>query len=224
MATNPKEAVPTQHLVDIEGVKNGVLILKNGSLRQIILVSGLNFDLKSEEEQEQITFGYQAFLNSLSFTLQIFIHSRKINIDHYLENIKDIGAKEVNPLLKNQIAEYQEFIRSFVSENAIMDKSFFAIVPFDPIQVPSLNEGFIGKILGKKQQDTVVAEEKERQLAQRMSQLAQRTDQVISGLTQLGLRAVPLDDEETIELFYNLYNPETTEKKDLDLESTGLKS
>jgi type IV secretory pathway VirB4 component len=87
---NPKEAIATQKFIEIRGVKNGILILKNGGLRQILMVSGLNFDLKSEDEQNAITQGYQAFLNSLSFTVQIFVHSRKLNIDGYIQKLREL--------------------------------------------------------------------------------------------------------------------------------------
>jgi hypothetical protein len=128
-------------------------------------------------------------------------------------------ASETNPLLKTQIAEYREFIKSFVQENAIMSKSFFVVVPYDPVQIPGSGEGGIFSSLfgkSKKPSEKEIASQ-EKTLAQHMSQLAQRTDQIMSGLTQIGLRAVGLNDDETIELFYNLYNPEAVEKKGMDL-------
>lgn len=223
MANNPKEAQPTQKFIEVKGVKNGVLILKNGGLRQILMVSGMNFDLKSQEEQEAITFSYQNFLNSLNFSIQIFIHSRKINIESYLEALGKTENQEVNPLLRTQISEYREFIRSFVQENAIMSKTFFVVVPFDPVEIPGTSEGgiFSKLIGGSKKPSAQALAAQEKSLSQHLGQLQQRTDQIISGLGQVGLRAVSLNDDETIELFYNLYNPETVEKKGLDLLATG---
>lgn len=224
---NPKEAIATQKFIEIRGVKNGVLILKNGALRQILMVSGLNFDLKSEEEQTAITQGYQAFLNSLSFTVQIFIHSRKLNIDGYIQKLGTIETQEPNPLLRNQLAEYREFIRSFVSGNAIMTKTFFVVVPFDAIQIPEMGQKATKKIFGllsrkAKPEEPAVTQAREDEglhFQQNANQLSQRVDQVTTGLNQIGLRAVPLNDDEVIELFYNLYNPEASEKKNI----TGLK-
>ncbi len=213
---NPAQALPTQKFIEVKAVTNGALILKGGGLRQIVLVSGLNFDLKSTEEQEAITFAYQSFLNSLNFTIQIFIHSRKLNIEGYLESISKLSAKETNPLLKNQINEYHEFVGSFVRENAIMNKTFFVVVPFDSIQTGASEEttkkalGFFGK---KPTTQTPGETDSEARLQRELSQLAQRTEQVIGGLNQLGLRAVALNDTETTELLYNLYNPEATEKR-----------
>lgn len=219
MANNVKGALPTQQFIEAEGVKNGVLILKGGGLRQILLVSGLNFDLKSEDEQNAITFSYQNFLNSLNFSLQIFVHSRRVNIEGYIENIKKIEAEETNPLLKMQIGEYAEFIKSFTSQNAIMNKTFFVVIPFDPVQLPGAGSGgLLSGLLGKKgSQSDIAKEEEEKRFFQHAGQLAQRSEQVISGLSQIGLRAVALKDEEITELLYNLYNPEAIEKKGLDL-------
>ncbi len=220
----PKEALPTQQFINIQGVRNGILVLKDGGLRQILLVSGLNFDLKSEDEQNAITFSYQSFLNSLNFSIQIFVHSRKVNIENYLANLKKVEAAETNPLLKTQIAEYGEFIRSFTSENAIMNKSFFVVVPFDPVQLSvGGSGGFIQKLFGKKSAAaTQLADaDEQRRFTQNAGQLSQRTEQVITGLTQVGLKAEALKDDEVIELLYNLYNPEAIEKKGLELNPTG---
>lgn len=226
--TNPetlpskKEALPTQKFIEIEGVENGALILKSGGLRQILLVSGVNFDLKSAEEQEMIIGSFQGFLNSLDFSVQIFIHSRKLNIENYLEHLSERETQEPNELLKNQIAEYREFIKTFVSENAIMSKSFFVVVPYNPVSLPAAGEALTGKLFGflKKKGVAKPTEritdqnlEPERQLLHHMEQLGQRVNQVVSGLNQLDLRAVPLNDEELTELFYNLYNPTAVEKK-----------
>jgi len=218
MAVNPKDALPTQQFIDVKGVKNGVLILKNGGLRQILLVSGMNFDLKSEDEQNAITGSYQNFLNSLNFTLQIFVHSRKVNIEGYIENLAKVEAAETNPLLRTQISEYAEFIKSFTSQNAIMNKTFFVVIPFDPVQIPGASSGgIIGGLLGRNKQTAMAIAEDDARFAQNAGQLAQRTEQVVSGLTQVGLRATSLRDDEIVELLYNLYNPESVEKKGLDL-------
>lgn len=218
MAQSQKEVLPTQQFVEIKEVKDGVLILKNGALRQILMVSGLNFDLKSEEEQGLITFSYQNFLNSLDFSLQTFIHSRKLNIEDYLVKIKQIEGQEPNELLKNQISEYHEFVKNLVGQNPIMAKTFFVIVPFDPIVVPKAGAGLVEKITGifaKKPSETATKSAEEKDFSQRLLQLSQRVDQVVAGLSSIGLRAVALNTEEVIELFYNLYNPEAVEKRKL---------
>ncbi|TRZ64847.1 MAG: hypothetical protein D4Q79_00715 [Spirochaetia bacterium] len=205
-----KEAQPTQQFVDIKDIRGDAVILKNGSLRRVLMVSGINFELKSEEEQSIIIYAYQNFLNTLDFSVQIVIRSRKMNIENYLDKLEERRSSEQNELLKNQIAEYSEFIRSFIESNAVMAKNFFAIVPYDPIVIPGGDKKLLDVFgFGKKDKKSSIEENFE----QKMTQLNQRTDQVVNGLTQIGLRVVALTEEELMELFYNLYNPSTVEKK-----------
>jgi type IV secretory pathway VirB4 component len=209
----PKEAQSTQQFVDIKEIRDGAVVLKNGSLRKILLVSGINFELKSEEEQNIIIYAYQNFLNSLDFSAEFVIHSRRMNIAGYLEKMKERQEGEANELLKNQISEYIEFIRSFVESNEIMAKTFFVVISYDSVSIPSGGKSVLGFLgFGGKGGASL-----EKTFEQKMVQLNQRTDQAINGLIQVGLRAVPLNDEELIELFYNLYNPGTVEKKDLKI-------
>lgn len=209
------EAQATQQFVDVERVKNGTVILKGGSLRKILLVSGINFALKSEEDKNIILQAYQSFLNSLDFSLQIIVHSRRLNIQGYLEGLAQRKEHEENELLREQISEYSEFIKSFVEQSDIMGKSFFVVVPYDVVNLPTTS-GMLSNIpfFGKKKNTTV---EDERTLNEQIEQLNQRADHVAMGLSAIGLRAVALNDSELIELFYNLYNPAPTEKKGLGI-------
>lgn len=215
-----KDTQPTQQFVDIESIREGTIVLKNGALRKILMVSGVNFDLKSEEEQGLITYAYQNFLNSLDFSVQIFIHSRRLNIEDYIKKLEARENEETNELLKAQISGYRDFVASFVGQNPIMSKTFFIVVPFDPIQIPGAAKGVAGGlfgIFGKKRSEKIAQEEKEKNIQHNLFQLSQRTDRVISGLNAIGLQAMPLDDEAIIELFYNLYNPEAVEKRTLEI-------
>lgn len=210
----PKEAQPTQQFVEIEDIKDGIVVLKNGSLRSILMVSGINLDLKSEEEQNAIISTYQNFLNTLDFSIQFVIHSRKLNIENYLSKLAERQEQEVNELLKNQISEYIEFIKSFVELNAVMAKTFFVIVPYDPITIPGGGKKLLSFFnIGAKNKTSFLEET----LEQKITQLNQRSEQAITGLSQIGLRAVALNDEELVELFYNLYNPGTVEKKEIKI-------
>ncbi|MEK7573980.1 MAG: hypothetical protein AAB514_00395 [Patescibacteria group bacterium] len=212
----------TQQFVEIQEVREGVIFLKNGSLRQLLMVNGVNFDLKSETEQDLMTYAYQNLLNALDFSIQVFIHSRRLNIETYLQKLQERHGQEANELLKTQIAEYLEFIKSFVASNAIMDKTFFVVVPYDPIYLPKTAKGILGFIKKGK----VAAPENQtaqpEDVQQNLQQLNQRVAQVITGLQQIGLRAVPLDTEEAIELIYNLYNPQLIEKQNLAIAEEGL--
>ena len=210
-----EQSVATQQFVDIAEIKNGIVVLKNGGMRRILMVSGINFDLKSEEEQGIVLYAFQKFLNMLDFSMQFVIHSRKMNIGAYLENLKKREEQEENELLRNQISEYSEFIKSFVEQNAVMTKTFFAVVPYDPIQITGAAADLLSglKFWEKKKEKN----EKDEGGEQKTIQLNQRTEQVIDGLNQIGLRAVALNNEELIELFYNYYNPAKIERKELKI-------
>jgi type IV secretory pathway VirB4 component len=206
----------TKELIEIKEIKSNTVILKNGSLRQILIVGGINFSLKSEEEQQVILSAYQNFLNSLEFPIQIVIHSRRINIEKYINNLIEIKNRETSPLLQSQIEEYIEFIRGFVKENSIMSKNFFVIVPFSPTDI-KINKGFIDKIpffsSTKNKPEAKESTEEKEDFEHNLSQINQRTSRIIEGLASMGLDAMLLNDEQLIELFYNYYNPETVEKE-----------
>ncbi len=201
----------TQRFVEVKEIKNGVVSLKAGGLRAVVMVAGINFDLKSQEEQDIITASYQNFLNGLDFSLQTIIHSRKLNIDAYLTHMEELRDAETSQLLKTQTVEYIEYIRGLVKDNEIMTKTFFVVVPYDSGGLKEVRRSITDFIpfIGKKKNKSEEQESFEEQVVQ----LQQRIDQVISGLSQIGLRAVVLNDSELTELYYNLYNPETIEKK-----------
>jgi type IV secretory pathway VirB4 component len=213
-----ENALPTQQFVHVREIKDGVVYLKHGGLRQLLIVSGLNFDLKSEAEQELILNTFQNFLNALDFPVQFFIHSRKVNIDGYLERMNARLAEEENELLKIQIREYADFIRTFVEQNAIISKTFFVVIPYESVPMSTGTTGIFDSLVKKKpakgmKQDLTTQES--------LRQLAQRVSQVVDGLSENGLRAVPLNTDELIELFYNTYNPQFVEKRGLEIVKQG---
>src|SRR3989338_5741982 len=201
----------TQQIVEIKEIKDDIVYLKGGGLRAVIMVSGVNFDLKSEEEQNILLYGYQSFLNSLDYSFQIVVHSRKLNIDGYLEMLRQLELQEQNELLKAQVAEYVEFVSSFVQMNAIMSKTFYAVVPYDVIQVGSKTIAGLGSLMEGGSR-APVATTKEEDETVKITQLEQRVEQVLGGIRRMGLRAVRLNAQELIELYYNLYNPEEKER------------
>lgn len=197
---------PTQRFLEIDQIKEGVVILRNKALRGIIMVSSLNFALKSEEEQNAITYQFQNFLNSLDFSLEIVLQSRRLNITGYLDKLKELEAKEKNELLKLQIIEYQRFIAELISGGAIMSKNFFAVVPFSLIELPRLLAGEDSE--KRKKAGLSVTEER---FQRAKTQLWQRMEFVALGLRRCGLRCIPLNTSELIELFWGLYHPEELE-------------
>ncbi len=215
MSNTPKNTTaPSQQFVEITKVEDGVVYLKKGGIRKIIIVSGINFDLKSETEQNLILSSFQDFLNTVDFSVQFFVHSRKVNIDTYMERMRARREEESNELLKIQIDEYINFIKTFIEQNKIISKTFFVIVPYEAGDaIEQAKKGFLN-FFGKKQSQT----EDVPNAQAAIEQLNHRVDQVISGLQQIGLRAVPLEDEELTELFYNLYNPQLVEKKGIEVQ------
>jgi type IV secretory pathway VirB4 component len=189
---------PTRALLEFEQIKEGTLILKDGSLRGIMMVSSLNFALKSEEEQNAILFAFQSFLNSLDFSVEILVQNRRLNITGYLDRLKELEQKQENELLKIQIGEYRNFVKSLVEEGEILTKNFFVIIPFYPTEIP----GVKGKKTGP------LTEEK---FQRARSQLWERMEFVALGLGRCGLRCVPLNSLEIIELLWSLYHPQEAE-------------
>jgi len=194
----------TQQLLEIEKIKEGVVVLRNKALRGILMVSSQNFALKYEEEQKAIIYQFQSFLNSLDFSLEIVIQSRRLNMTGYLESLKELEKKEKNELLKLQIGEYEKFIKELIAGGAIMSKSFFAVVPFVFAELPRLTLS-IDKV--KKTKKTLTEERFQRA----KTQLWQRMEFVALGLRRCGLQCAPLNTVELIELFWSLYHPEEAE-------------
>jgi type IV secretory pathway VirB4 component len=201
--TKPAAGNPTQKFLDIAEIRDDVIVLKNGSFRGILAVSSINYDLKSTEEQDAIIVQYQNFLNSLDFPLQILISSRKLDIDTYLDFIEEKEKEQTNELLKLQTAEYKNFINQLVTVSNIMDKNFYIIVPFSPIE--NSQKGFFHNILGllNPQKNTL---EKKENFETYTSQLLQRMDHIATGLSGLGIRVAPLKTQELVELLYHSYN------------------
>lgn len=204
-------AAPAQQFLSIDAIREDTLLLKGGALRVVLMCSSFNFALKSTDEQDAIIFQYQNFLNALDFPIQFVVHSRRLNIEPYLASLADRQKEEQSDLLKIQIGEYIEFIKTFVDATNIMSKSFFVIVPFTPTVLEQ--QGVVSRIfaalgMGKKDDATADA----RVFEERRHQLWQRVDTVIEGLQRFGIRSAPLNTEELIELFYGLYNPTEFEK------------
>jgi hypothetical protein len=194
---------PTQEFVPIKEIRDGVVFLKDGSMRAILMTSTLNFALKSEDEQTAIILQYQNFLNSLDFTVQFFIESRKMNISPYINLLENAEKEQTNELLKIQTIEYMEFIKNFVKTTNIVSKNFYIVVPYSSMVLS-------GNIFGRKKTES---EKKDTQFEEAKTQLQQRAVLVQGGLSSLGIRAVLLNTEELIELFYKLFNPGELEKE-----------
>ena len=206
-------AETTQNFVPIQEIRDGIVILKNGSMRQLVFCTSLNFALKSSDEQNAILLQFQNFLNSLDFSVQIFVQSKKLDIRPYIALLEDRYKEQTSELMKHQVQEYIEFIKNFVESTNIMSKSFFVVVPYDPPIVSSSNKTGLGAILpGKKKDPSEKDTSADDKFQEWRTQLEQRSAVVEQGLVRCGIRTAELGTEEVVELFYKIFNPGETEK------------
>ena len=205
----------TQRYLPIAEIKEDTLVLKNGGLRAIMKINSLNFNLKSEVEQQGIIAGYQAFLNTLIFPVQILTRSTRLNIDPYIKGLKDMGAKQENSLLKEQTNDYADFMEKLVDIADIMQKSFYIVVPVDTTN--KTKRGLFQRFL-----DWLNAEDTKSKALQRNREfmaynklLRDRITLVQSGLENIGITMRRLNTNELVQLFYSIYNPITCQKQKL---------
>ena len=204
----------TQDFLEIQDIKEGILILKNNDIRGVLMVSSVSFALQSDDDQAAIIYAFQSFLNSLDFPCQILVQSRKINITPYLDDLRKMEENQTNELLKIQTASYIEFIKNLVQGDAVMTKNFYVVVPYALTAI--LGVGAISKkfnfssLFGKKK--TEVAGQKsqisDEEFEKCKNQLWQRMEFLALGLKRCGLDSVPLTTPELIELFWSLHHPD----------------
>ena len=200
MAT--KTAGATQQFVPVKEIRNGTIILKDGGYRGIVICSSVNFGLKSADEQHAITLGFQNFLNTLDFSIQIVVNSRKMDLRPYLALLEEKAPEQKTELMRIQLREYIEFVRSFADQANIMTKSFYIVVPYAPHVSASRAVGFL-----RRESASAKSAAAQTSFEEDRAQLEQRLSLVIGGLAGTGVRAVPLGTEEVIELLYRSFNP-----------------
>ncbi len=198
----PNQKAATQRFVPIRDIKDGVVIKRDGEMLMVLLASSVNFALKSLDEQKAILQQFQSFLNTLDFSLQIYVQSRKLNIEPYLGLLASMEGKQDNDLMKIQLAEYMEFIRSFTTDVDVMSKSFFVVIPYSPTKL-NLQKGVTSLFSG----GSTAALTNDQQFEEHRLQLEQRVGMVTQGLAGVGVRTMRLQKDELVELYYHLYNP-----------------
>lgn len=203
----------TQEFVPIKEVRDGIVMLKDGGMRAILLCSSMNFSLKSDDERNAILLQFQDFLNSLDFSVEILIQSRKLDIRPYIALLEERAAKQESSLMKIQVREYIDFIRNFTESTNIMTKHFFIVVPYTPalLNAPTASGVLTSLGFGGKKQLSEAAKN-DADFDESRSQLEERLSVVEQGLVRSGIRVARLGTEEVIELFYKAFNPGETEK------------
>lgn len=213
----------TQNTLNIAEVRDGIVIMSDGTFRSVIMAQSINFDLMSPQEREAVEFGYQNFINSLYFSVQIVIRSSKIDMRPYLEKLENLRAQQENMLLALLMEDYIGYIAAITEQTNIMDKQFYIVVPYSTtidISKPAeaskkVLAGFLElfKINKGSSVDTVTINEEDLEKAKQ--ELRNRTQSVLNGLNQMGVQGVPLDTQELIELYYDVYNPDTATRQTL---------
>ncbi len=221
-ASNPNT---TQNSLLISEIRDGMVIMHDGSFRAVVACKSINFDLMSSREREGVEFSYQNFLNALYFPVQIFIRSQRVDIGPYIDRLTAIRRSQDNMLLNVLMDDYINFIDALSQEANIMDKSFFIIMPYYPAgdmsNVIEQGKGFFGKLLPKNQANTITKID-QATYSKSKDEIKNRVDSVMSGLYQVGVKSVQLNTKELGELYYNVYNPDTAVREPLkDFESTA---
>lgn len=211
---NPKAA--TQLHLRIAEIRDNTVVLKNAGLRAILKVSSMNFNLKSEAEQNAIIYSYQAFLNTLEFPIQILIRSRKLDLDGYIDKLKKTAEKQSNTLLQRQTVEYVDYIQRLIEYADIMEKEFYVIIPFDAPRAVSQN--FIEKFWGRMNPADSITNiiKRHQEFEQLKKNLKQRVSVITSGLENCGLKTESLTTAGLIALFYQIYNPLTARNEKVE--------
>lgn len=213
MAKNiPKPKASTQEHLDIEDIGEDLVILKSGWVALVMSVTSLNFDLLSEAEQDATIYAYGAFLNSLTFPLQVLVRSKKADITSYFASLAEAERTQANPDLKRQIQKYEDFIRSIVHQKTILDKKFYLIITFSPLE---LGLGGIGK------RKISESKNKLQLLTHAKASLYPKRDHIVKQMARLGLTARQLATKDLIELFYDIYNPAPTETQRVILDTSS---
>ncbi|HSX41101.1 MAG TPA: hypothetical protein VLF21_00480 [Candidatus Saccharimonadales bacterium] len=211
----PKQSKSTQDTLLISEIRDGIVVMRDGSLRAVILASAINFDLMSPQERDAVEYSYQGFLNSLHFPVQILVKSQKIDLDGYIEKLAGLRQDQDNELLGLLMDDYIANIRALVDEVNIMDKQFYVIIPFFPPAQAKLKKANIATGLLNAFRPASVTTIMETDFQAYKTELAQRVSLVSGGLGQIGVRNIPLNTQELIDLFYASYNPDVAQNQKL---------
>jgi hypothetical protein len=202
----------TQQYLDIAEFREDTIIMRDGTMRAILLVSSINFALKSEDEQNAIISAYVGFLNNIDFPLQFVIQSRELNIDNYISFLRQKEKEQTNELLKMQTTEYLQYITELISLGKIMNKKFYAVISYNPLSDKQKN--FFSRLIDSLKPVSIIKMKEEKFLKRRV-ELTRRVENVAGGLASMGINSAQLDTQSLIELFYNTYNPETSANQKL---------
>ena len=210
-SATPSNPTSTQNSLEIAEIREGIVVMKDGSFRAVIDCKSINYDLMSSREREGVEFSYQSFLNSLTFPIQILVRSQRVDIEPYLNKLADLNRNQDNMLLSDLMEDYINFIDNLSQSANIMDKSFFLVIPFFPegdvAKIKEQAKGFFGRIVAKPSANVTKIDRATWDKAN--DEIKRRVDSITGGLYQIGIKSVQLNTKELGELYYNYYNPDT---------------
>ena len=217
-ASHPSNPNSTQNSLQIAEIRDGIVIMNDGSFRAVVMCKAINFDLMSPQEREAVEYSYQGFLNSLYFPIQIFIRSQKVDLRPYIEKLDKIRTEHENMLLALLMEDYIVFMSDLATQTNIMDKKFYVVIPLFPTveigkavgKAANAGKSFLTNVFGQKEQKVVI---NEADLERAKTELRNRVQAVLSGLQQTSIQGLPLDTQELIELYYDAYNPDTATRQ-----------
>lgn len=213
--------VSTQRFLPIAEIRSDTVMLKNGGLRAVLAVEALNFNLKSETEQAGIIAGYEGLVNTVTFPLQIVVRSAKMNIDPYLAHLRELAGAQQNILLKNQTLAYSNFVERLIDVADIMQKRFYVVIPLDQsVRRKGIFEQFFSWI--SPDDSTAKAAQRARDFTEGSRALKDRVNLVQAGLENIGLQSKRLTTHQLIELYYQIYNPKTSQEQKLPVDDAQL--
>jgi hypothetical protein len=232
VASNPVASVPTpapvkgnpnstQNALQIAEIRDGIVIMNDGSFRSVVMVKSINFDLMSPQEQEAVEYSYQGFLNSLYYPVQIFVRSQRVDLQPYIEKLDKIRTEHDNMLLALLMEDYITYISQLGQQANIMDKKFYIVIPYslheDDIKKAALDQSksFLSGLTGMFSNKEVHVTVNENDLNTAKTELRNRVQSLLNGLLQCGIQGLPLDTQELIELYYDSYNPDTATRQQL---------
>ena len=214
--SNPNSS---QNSLQIAEIRDGIVIMNDGSFRSVVMVKSINFDLMSQQERESVEYAYQGFLNSLYFPIQIFIRSQKVDLGPYIQKLDKIRTEHDNMLLALLMEDYIGFMSDIAQQTNIMDKKFYVVIPFSPtvdmqktVQASKNFLGGLASVFSSKEQHVTIHEA---DLEAAKTELRNRVQATLAGLQQCNIQGLPLDTQELIELYYDAYNPDTATRQQL---------
>jgi hypothetical protein len=215
----PAQKSTTQQFTEIDDIVDNIVLLKNGNACLVIEVTGSNFALLSKRDQDTKIYSYAAFLNSLTFPVQILIRNKRVDVTSYLKLLEEQEGKTTNPLLARQIRLYREFIHEMVKINVVLNKTFYIILSYSPLEGGVASTVPVSKSTSPKEMNIEKAKKA----------LMGKADSLHGQIRRFAMSTKTLERKELVKLFFEIFNENAegefdTSHVDENLRSVFVKS